>query len=81
MRNDSSHAMTTTTPSPWITTAQAAERLGISRETMRKLRHRGIFKPGRDFRRWSCMDRGPLQWHIENVEAALNSWSRRNIPA
>jgi len=27
------------------------------------------------------MDRGPLQWHAENIEAALNNWSRRNIPA
>lgn len=67
--------------SPWVTTAQAAKHLGISRETMRKLRHRGVFKPGRDFRRWSCMDRGPLQWHAENIDAALNNWSRRNIPA
>ena len=73
--------MTTTAPSQWITTAEAARRLGISRETMRKLRHRGVFKPGRDFRRWSCMDRGPLQWHAENIDAALNNWSRRNIPA
>ena len=81
MRSDSPHTMTTTTASPWITTAEAARRLGISRETMRKLRHRGVFKPGRDFRRWSCMDRGPLQWHAENIDAALSNWSRRNIPA
>ena len=73
--------MTTTAVSPWITTAQAAAQLGITRETMRKLRHRGVFKPGRDFRRWSCMDRGPLQWHAENIELSLTSWSRRNIPA
>lgn len=81
MRTDSLHAMTTTALSQWITTAEAAKRLGISRETMRKLRHRGVFKPGRDFRRWSCLDRGPLQWHAENIDAALSNWSRRNLAA
>lgn len=70
-----------TTQSQWVTTAQASQHLGISRETMRKLRHRGVFKPGQHFRRWSCMDRGPLQWHLDNVEAAITNWSRRNLTA
>ncbi len=51
--------------------AEACELLGISRETLRRLRLRGVFQPGKHFRRWGCtQSRGPLQWQIENVEAA-----------
>jgi hypothetical protein len=73
--------MTQTTPGRvWITTAQACALLGVSRESLRRLRLRGILKPGRDFRRWGCTDsKGPLQWHAGNIETALTSWSRRNL--
>lgn len=71
--------MTATTCSAWVTTAALSQQLGISRETLRKLRHRGIFKPGTHYRRWSCLDRGPLQWHAENCDAAITTWSRRNL--
>jgi hypothetical protein len=73
--------MTQTTPGRvWITTAQACELLGVSRESLRRLRLRGILKPGRDFRRWGCTDsKGLLQWHAGNIETALTSWSRRNL--
>lgn len=65
--------------SPWITTAEAAAQLGTTRETLRRLRKRGILKPGRDFRRWGCSEAGPLQWHSDNIEAAVTNWSRRNL--
>ena len=67
-------------PTMWISTAKACEQLGVSRETLRKLRHRGVLKPGRDFRRWGCTeDRGPIQWHGENIEASITGWSKRNL--
>jgi hypothetical protein len=76
------------TPSPqqqarqrvWITTAQACELLGMSRETLRQLRLRGVLVPGKHYRRWGCTQgRGPLQWHAENIEATITGWSRRNL--
>ena len=64
----------------WLSTAETCEVLGISRETLRRLRLRGVFQPGKHFRRWGCtQSRGPLQWHIENVEAAITVWSKRNL--
>ena len=60
----------------WLT----GDALGISRETLRRLRLRGVFQPGKHFRRWGCtQSRGPLQWHLENVEAAITGWSKRNL--
>jgi len=49
----------------WITTAEVCDWLGISRET---LRHRG----------WT-QGNGPLQWHLEHVEATITGLSRRNL--
>jgi hypothetical protein len=64
----------------WLSTAETCNVLGISRETLRRLRHRGVVQPGKHFRRWGCtQSRGPLQWHIENVEAAITGWSKRNL--
>lgn len=64
----------------WITTAEACDGLGISRETLRQLRLRGVLQPGKHFRRWGCTQgKGPLQWHGENVEATITGWSRRNL--
>jgi hypothetical protein len=64
----------------WITTAEACEVLGISRETLRQLRLRGVLQPGKHFRRWGCTQgKGPLQWHGVNVEATITGWSRRNL--
>ncbi len=60
----------TTTSGPgrarvWLSTTETCEWLGISRETLR---------------RWGCtQSRGPLQWHLENVEAAITGWSKRNL--
>ena len=49
-------------PRVWITTAQACELLGMSRETLRQLRLRGVLVPGKHYRRWGCTQgRGPLQ--------------------
>ena len=59
---------------------QLAERLGISRETLRQLRLQGVLQPGKHFRRWGCTQgKGPLPWHLENVEATITGWSRRNL--
>ncbi len=64
----------------WLSTADVCEWLGISRETLRQLRHRGVLQPGKHFRRWGCTHgRGPLQWHLENVEATITGWSRRHL--
>jgi hypothetical protein len=64
----------------WVTTPQACEALGMSRETLRKLRLRAVLQPGKHYRRWGCTQgRGPLQWHLENVEATITGWSRRHL--
>lgn len=64
----------------WLSTTETCEWLGISRETLRRLRLRGVFQPGKHFRRWGCtQSKGPLQWHLENVEAAITGWSKRNL--
>jgi hypothetical protein len=63
-----------------ITTAEVYEWLGISRETLRQQRFRGVLQPGKHFRRWGCTQgKGLLQWHLENVEATITGWSRRNL--
>lgn len=52
----------------------------MSRETLRQLRQRGVLQSGKHYRRWGCTEgRGPLQWHLENVEATITGWSRRNL--
>ena len=64
----------------WVTTAEASAELGMSRETLRQLRLSGVFTPGRPYRRWGCTQgKGPLQWHLENVEATITGWSRRHL--
>ena len=64
----------------WISTADACALLGISRETLRQLRLRGVLQPGKHFRRWGCTEgNGPLQWHGENIEASITGWSRRHL--
>ena len=64
----------------WLSTADVCEWLGISRETLRQLRLRGVLQPGRHFRRWGCTQgKGPLQWHLESVEATITGWSRRHL--
>ena len=72
---------TPTTPQrAWISTADACRALGMSRETLRKLRQRGVLQPGKHYRRWGfTQGRGPLQWHLENAEATITGWSRRNL--
>jgi hypothetical protein len=70
----------TTRQRVWISTAEACELLGISRETLRQLRLRGVLQPGKHFRRWGCTEgKGPLQWHGKNVEASITGWSRRYL--
>ena len=59
---------------------EACTELGMSRETLRQLRLSGVFTPGRHYRRWGCTQgKGPLQWHLENVEATIPGWSRRHL--
>jgi hypothetical protein len=46
----------------------------------RQLRLRGVLTPGKHYRRWGCTQgRGPLQWHLENVEARITAWSKKNL--
>ncbi len=76
-----------TTPPPsgrhrvWVTTAEACAALGMSRETLRQLRLRGVLTPGKlYFCRGCTQGRGPLQWHLDNVEATtITGWSRRHL--
>ena len=57
-----------------MTTAEACAALEMSRETLRQLRLRGV-TPGKHYRRWGCTQgQGPLQWHLENVEATIAGW-------
>jgi hypothetical protein len=64
----------------WVTTTEACAALGMGRETLRQLRLRGVLTPGKHYRRWGCTQgRGPLQWHLENVEATITGWSRRHL--
>lgn len=64
----------------WLTTSEICELFGISRETLRRMRLRGVLQPGKHFRRWGCTQgKGPLQWHAENIEATITGWSRRNL--
>ena len=64
----------------WVTTAEACAALEMSREALRQLRLRGVLTPGKHYRRWGCTQgRGPLQWHLENVEATITGWNRRHL--
>lgn len=64
----------------WLTTTEICALFGISRETLRRMRLRGVLQPGKHFRRWGCTQgKGPLQWHAENIEATVTGWSRRNL--
>lgn len=64
----------------WISTKELLARVNTSRETLRQLRLRGVLRPGRDYRRWGCTNgKGPLEWHPENVDAAINGWARKNL--
>ncbi len=60
--------------SNWLTTAEAAAELGISKGHLLNLRADGLFKIGRDYRdvrrRWGV--RATYRWHIANCEKALN---------
>lgn len=38
----------------WVTSAEACAGLGMSRETLRRLRLRGVLTPGKHYRRWGC---------------------------
>ena len=40
----------------------------------------GCSPPASTTGRWGCTQgRGPLQWHLENVEATITGWSRRHL--
>jgi hypothetical protein len=75
-----------TTPPPsgrhriWVTTAEACAALGMSRETLRQLRLRGVLTPRQALPpRGGTQGRGPLLWHLENVEATITGWSRKHL--
>ena len=63
-----------------MSTAEACSALGMSRETLRQPPLRGVLTPSKHYRRWGyTQGRGPLQWHLENVEATITGWSRRQL--
>ena len=46
-------------------------------ETLRQPGCGGCSTPAH-YRRWGCpQGRGPLQWHLENIEATITGWDRR----
>jgi hypothetical protein len=64
----------------WVSTAEVCAALGMSRETLRQLRLRGVLQTGEQYYRWGCTQVwGPLQWHLENVEATIIGWGRRHL--
>lgn len=58
----------------WLTTAEAAAELGISKNHLLNLRADGLFKIGRDYRdvrrKWGV--RATYRWHIENCGKVLS---------
>lgn len=63
----------------WLLTNQAAARLGLSPEQLRKLRRKGLFKPGHHCRDSSVPGSGlpRWQWHVERCSQALESPSAK----
>lgn len=57
----------------WLHTKEAASKLGISEEQLRKLRLNGLFKQGYHYRDTSIpgSSRPQWQWHIERCSKAL----------
>lgn len=52
----------------------------MSRAGFCQLRLPGVLQPGRHYRRWAAPRAwGPLQWHLENVEATITGWTRRHL--
>lgn len=60
-------------PSEWLTTAQAAQVLGLSPEQLRRLRRKGLFKVGHHCRDTSFPNSGlsRWQWHVVRCGQAL----------
>ncbi|WP_348257689.1 helix-turn-helix domain-containing protein [Funiculus sociatus] len=70
--------------SEWLTTAQAAEVLGLSPEQLRRLRRKGLFKVGHHCRDTSVPGSGlsRWQWHLIRCGKALEvPPEKRAIPS
>jgi hypothetical protein len=63
------------TEQAWVVTAEAAIKLGITPEQLRKLRINGLFKQGYHYRDTSVPGSGlpRWQWHVERCGKALES--------
>jgi hypothetical protein len=59
-------------PTPWRTTEELCQELGISRSTLFALRKSGLLKPGRHLvlKNPAC-SRSRLLWHLQRCELAL----------
>lgn len=62
-------------PAPaWLSTRQMAQYLAISKDTLLRMRNRGVFQAGRDYRHSNPLRGGsPLVWHRERVDAVLSA--------
>ena len=56
----------------FVSTIQLCEEIGLSRDTVNKLRADGVLSPGRDFYRGHGR-RSPMLWSVESVVQALRS--------
>ena len=61
----------------WVTQSKALQEIGLSAETLRRYRRDGILKAGRDWKYGDAHQRS-LKYNLENVEAAMESFRKRN---
>lgn len=63
----------------WFFTVEAAAKLGITAEQLRKLRLNGLFKQGHHYRDTSVPNSGlpRWQWHVDRCHKALETSSRK----
>jgi hypothetical protein len=67
--------------SEWIPTAKCCERIGISRDTLRRLRRDGKLKPGIHFRSIGLCANSSIQWNYTAITKAMILWTRNRYKA
>ena len=56
----------------FVSTNQLCEEIGLSRDSVNKLRRDGVLIPGRDFYRGHG-SRSPMFWSVDSVRQAMRS--------